>query len=232
MPSRRGLHFGDVYEIQRRNVLDLAEITSLKIAAHYNLYMAKLYFRYGAMNSGKSTAVLQVAYNYEERGMNVLLIKPAIDTKGSDRIVSRLGAERKVDILATPDINLEGTIKQWHKDVEPVGCIIADEAQFFTPEQIDQLLRVAALHNIPVICYGIRTDFQTKLFPGSLRLMELAHSLEELKTICRCGKKAIFNGRKIDGHFTFQGDQVAIDGEQSVEYESLCAHCYFKFRDY
>jgi thymidine kinase len=191
--------------------------------------MAKLYFRYGAMNSGKSTAVLQVAYNYEERGMRVMLIKPAADTKGNDLIVSRLGASRKVDVLATPELNLEGVITQWHKDVEKISCVITDEAQFFTPEQIEQLMRVAVLHNIPVINYGIRTDFQTKLFPGSARLMELAHTLEELKTICRCGKKAIFNGRKIDGQFIFKGAQVAIDGEQSVEYESLCGNCYLKF---
>ncbi len=180
------------------------------------------------MNSGKSTAVLQVAHNYEERGMNVLLVKPALDTKGSDKIISRLGAERKVDILATPDIDLEKAISQWHKDVEPVGCVITDEAQFFTTEQINQLMRLAVRNDIPVINYGIRTDFQTRLFPGSARLMELAHSLEELKTICRCGKKAMFNGRKLDGKFVFQGDQVAIDGEQSVEYESLCGKCYMK----
>ncbi|CAN5446540.1 thymidine kinase [soil metagenome] len=208
----------------------MAKITTLKFATRIKDKMAKLYFRYGAMNSGKSTAVLQVAHNYEERGMHVLLIKPAVDTKGNNQIISRLGAERKVDILATPDIDLEKVIKQWHKDVEPVSCVIADEAQFFTGSQIDQLLKIAVLHNIPVICYGIRTDFQTKLFPGSLRLMELSHSLEELKTICRCGKKAIFNGRKLDGVFIFKGDQVAIDGEQSIEYESLCAECYFRYR--
>lgn len=193
--------------------------------------MAKLYFRYGAMNSGKSTAVLQVAYNYQERGMNVLLIKPAIDTKGSNKIVSRLGAERKVDILATPDIDLEKAVGQWHKDVEPLGCILTDEAQFFTSDQIDQLLQIATYLDIPVICYGIRTDFLTRLFPGSLRLMEVAHSIEELKTMCRCGKKAIFNGRKIDGAFVFNGDQVAIDGEHSVEYESLCAKCYLIYKN-
>jgi thymidine kinase len=192
--------------------------------------MAKLYFRYGAMNSGKSTAVLQVSHNYEERGMNVLLIKPATDTKGNNQIISRLGAQRTVDILATPDIDLEKAIKRWHKDIEPIGCVITDEAQFFTPSQIDQLMAVAVIHDIPVINYGIRTDFQTKLFPGSVRLMELSHSLEELKTICRCGKKAIFNGRKVDGKFIFTGDQVAIDGEKSVEYESLCAKCYLKFK--
>lgn len=192
--------------------------------------MAKLYFRYGAMNSGKSTAVLQVAHNYEERGMNVLLIKPALDTKGSDRIVSRLGTDRKVDLLATPDINLFLAIKQWSKDVEPIDCVLADEAQFFTIKQVDQLLQVTVDLGMPVICYGIRTDFQTKLFSGSTRLFELAHTLEELKTICRCGKKAVFNGRKLNGEFIFEGSQVAIDGEANIEYESLCASCYTQYK--
>ena len=180
------------------------------------------------MNSGKSTIALQVAYNYEERGMNVLIIKPAIDTKGNDRIVSRLGAKRKVDVLATPDIDLYRTISNWKKD--KIDCVIADESQFFTPEQVDQLFKLAVTKNIPVICYGLRTDFQTKSFPGSLRLMEIAHTLEELKTICRCGKKAIFNGRKLNGKFIFEGSQVAIDGEQAIEYESLCGNCYLKFQ--
>jgi thymidine kinase len=188
--------------------------------------MAKLYFRYGAMNSGKSTAVLQVAHNYEERGMKVLLIKPSIDTKGNDQIVSRLGTQRKVDILATPNINIAAAVGQWVKDVEPIHCVLADEAQFFTAEQVDQLMQIVVEQHIPVICYGIRTDFLTKLFTGSARLFELAHSVEELKTICRCGKKALFNGRKVNGTFTFEGAQVAIDGVDRVEYESLCATCY------
>ncbi|NBU33223.1 thymidine kinase [bacterium] len=192
--------------------------------------MAKLYFRYGAMNSGKSTAVLQVAYNYEERAMHVLLIKPAIDTKGNDQIVSRLGATRRVDILATPELDIFAVIAQHNKDVEKISCVIADEAQFFTAQQIDELLRVTTGLQIPVICYGIRTDFQTKLFSGSIRLFELAHTLEELKTICRCGKKALFNGRKINGSFVFTGSQVAIDGNENIEYESLCATCYTQFK--
>ena len=192
--------------------------------------MAKLYFRYGAMNSGKSTAVLQVAYNYEERGMKVLLIKPSVDTKGDDYIISRLGARRKVDVLATPQIDLFSLLNQWNRDVEIISCVVADEAQFFTTEQVDQLLAITVGLNIPVICYGIRTDFQTKLFTGSTRLFELAHSLEELKTICRCGKKALFNGRKIDGEYVFEGSQLAIDGQHNVEYESLCASCYAHFK--
>ncbi len=189
--------------------------------------MAKLFFRYGAMNSGKSTALLQVAYNYEERGMNVLLVKAAIDTKGDDKVQSRLGIERKVDILAKESINLYDSIVQWHKDVEKVSCVLVDEAQFLAEEQVNQLLQVVIKANIPVICYGIRTDFQVELFPGSKRLFAVAHTIEELKTICRCGKKAMMNGRKIDGEFTFDGDQVAIDGAQDLSYESLCGSCYF-----
>lgn len=178
------------------------------------------------MNSGKSTAVLQVAHNYEERGMNVMLVKPAVDTKGNNQIVSRLGAARQVDVLATPNINLFEVVKQWSKDVEKISCVLTDEAQFFTSEQIDQLLLITVDLQIPVINYGIRTDFQTNLFPGSKRLFELAHSLEELKTICRCGKKALFNGRKVNGQYIFKGSQVAIDGQDDIEYESLCASCY------
>ena len=190
--------------------------------------MAKLFFRYGAMNSGKSTALLQVAHNYEERGMHVLLVKPGIDSKGNDKIISRLGIERRVDIQAAENINVYDTIKQWHKDVEKIACVLVDEAQFLTEKQIDQLFNLTVYENIPVICYGIRTDFQTRLFPGSKRLFALAHSLEELKTICRCGKKAMLNGRKAGGKYIFEGSQVAIDGAMDITYESLCGDCYFE----
>lgn len=188
--------------------------------------MAKLYFRYGAMNCGKSTALIQVAYNYEERGMKVLLIKAAVDSKGGDKIVSRLGTTRMVDILASPEHDIAAEVREHAKKGDKINCILIDEAQFLSPEQVDQLLELTVKDNIPVIAYGLRSDFLTNAFPGSKRLFELAHSMEELKTICRCGKKALFNARKMDGKFTFQGSQVAIDGEHSVEYESLCAHCY------
>lgn len=174
------------------------------------------------MNCGKSTAVIQVAYNYEERGMKVLLIKPKIDTKGADTIVSRLGAKRKVDILAGPKDDLFAIISE----MDDIGCVLIDESQFLTKKQIDQLFRLVVVRNIPVICYGLRADFKTNAFEGSKRLFELAHSLEELKTICRCGKKALFNGRKVDGEFVSEGSQVAIDGESDVTYESLCGNCY------
>lgn len=191
--------------------------------------MAKLYFRYGAMNCGKSTAVLQVAFNYEERDMHVLLIKPETDTKGEDTVVSRLGTNRTVDILAkTSDDLFELIAKKKERDPK-LSCILTDEAQFFERHHINELFKVAIELNIPVICYGLRADFQAKAFPGSARLFELAHSLEELKTICRCGKKAILNGRKIDGEFVAKGSQVAIDGEEDVSYESLCGNCYLKF---
>lgn len=193
--------------------------------------MAKLYFRYGAMNCGKTTALIQVAHNYEERGMKVLIIKPQIDTKGANTVVSRLGSTRKVDLLADEGLDLFKHTKQWSKDVERISCVLVDEAQFLTSHQVEQLLEITVKQNIPVIAYGLRGDFQTNSFPGSKRLFELAHAIEELKTICRCGRKAIFNGRKISGNFVFEGGQVAIDGENDIEYESLCANCYYRHRD-
>jgi thymidine kinase len=196
--------------------------------------MSKLYFRYGAMNSGKSTALLQAAFNYEERSQHVLLAKPAIDSKGDRSIVSRLGVSRNVDFLVEPTANLRTLFAAHSKEFEArtgqkIACLLLDESQFLTAEQVDQALEIAVLDGVPVLAYGIRTDFKTLSFPGSRRLMEIAHSLEELKTICRCGRKAMFNARLVNGEFTFDGDQVAIDGDQ-VSYESLCASCYLEKR--
>lgn len=208
--------------------------------------MAKLYFRYGAMNSGKSTSLLQAAYNYEERGQHVLLAKPAIDTKDADRISSRLGMSRAVDFLVPPGADLrelfaahrsklkheaiEALVPAQHGLAVDVACLLVDEAQFLTREQVDDLLRIVVLDDVPVLAYGIRTDFRTDAFPGSRRLLELAHSLEELKTICRCGRKALFNARLVGGQFVFDGDQVAIDelSTARVTYESMCAECYLR----
>jgi len=206
--------------------------------------VAKLYFRYGAMNSGKSTGLLQAAFNYEERGQRVLLAKPALDTKGDTTIVSRLGMTRPVDFLIPAGADVVGLFRRQaagddpdalvdHVDRPPVACLLVDEAQFLESGQVDDLLRIAVLEGVPVMAYGIRTDFRTHAFPGSARLLELAHSLEELKTICRCGRKAVFNTRKVvDGatgreRFVFEGDQVAIDGVE-VTYESLCGACYLE----
>lgn len=203
--------------------------------------MAKLYFRYGAMNSGKSTALLQAAYNYEERGQRVLLAKPEIDTKGASQVESRLGMTREVDFLIGAEDDARALFTAQRERVQregdqellpvdgpnDVACLLIDEAQFLTAAQIDDLFRIAVLDGIPVMAYGIRNDFRTHAFPGSARLLAIAHSLEELKTICRCGRKAVFNGRKADGRFVFDGDQVAIDGV-AVTYESLCGNCYLE----
>lgn len=184
------------------------------------------------MNSGKSTALLQAAYNYEERGQQVLLAKPQIDTKGDSAIVSRLGVTRPVDFTVGPteDI-LEKFLAHRARVLDtsglPVSCLLVDEAQFLTEGQVDDLLRIAIVEGVPVLAYGIRTDFQTVAFPGSRRLLEIAHSLEELKTICRCGRKAVFNARKVGDRYIFDGDQVAIDGFD-VTYESLCGACYLE----
>ena len=193
--------------------------------------MAKLYFRYGAMNSGKSTALLQAAFNYEERDQRVLLAKPAIDTKTSG-IISRLGVARDVDFHIAPDDDVRALFANHRERVrsatgDDVSCLLLDEAQFLSEEQVDQLMRIALVDGVPVLAYGIRTDFRTKAFPGSRRLLEIAHSLEELKTICRCGRKAMFNARRVGERYVFDGDQVAIDGEE-VTYESLCGNCYLR----
>jgi thymidine kinase len=192
------------------------------------------------MNSGKSTALLQAAYNYEERHQEVLLVKPQIDTKGDRDIVSRLGVRRPVDFVVSPDEDIYYAFESQRARVrertgKDVSCLLVDEAQFLTEGQVDDLLRIAIVENVPVLAYGIRTDFQTVAFPGSRRLLEVAHSLEELKTICRCGRKAVFNARRIGDRFIFDGDQVAIDsadvGTGEVTYESLCGACYLEESD-
>lgn len=186
--------------------------------------MAKLYFRYGAMNSGKTALLLQAVHNYEEQGMKVLVAKPAKDTKGDMNIVSRIGLERKVDFLITPEDNVYKYVKEYNEDIK---CIFVDEAQFLEKLQVDELMQIVIKLNIPVICYGLRTDFQANGFTGSTRLLEIAHTIEEMKTICKCGKKAMYNGRMVNGKFTFDGDQIAIDGQDKVTYEALCPHCYY-----
>lgn len=201
--------------------------------------MAKLYFRYGAMNSGKTTSLLQTAHNYEERDQRVVLVKACVDTKGDDTVVSRLGVSRRVDVLLSARDDVRALVRALAPGRgagaqdgtgarrPAVDCVLVDEAQFLTPQQVDQLMELVLLDDVPVLAYGIRTDFRTESFPGSRRLLEIAHSLEELKTICRCGRKAVFNARRIGGDFVFDGDQVAIDGAD-VAYESLCGKCYLE----
>lgn len=184
--------------------------------------MSKLYFRYGAMNSGKTTALLQVAHNYEEKGMHPIIIKPLIDTKGNNKVISRIGIEREVNYLIAPDCNIEVNL-----NLVGVDAIIVDEAQFLTKEQVEQLYRITKYYSIPVLCYGLRCDFQMQGFPGSTRLLEIADSLEELKTICSCGRKATQNLRLVNGKPVFEGEQVEIDNQNDIKYDSVCGRCYF-----
>ena len=183
--------------------------------------MAKLYFKYGAMGSSKSAQALITKFNYEELGMTVWLIKPSIDTRdGADVIKSRIGLECKAQII-TPEQNIEDEYHAAGKH----DVIIADEAQFFTGEQIEQLRALVDDENLPVLCFGLRTDFLTHLFPGSQRLLELADSLTEIKTVCACGRKATVNAR-IDemGRVVTQGDQVFLGGNDS--YIAMCHKCW------
>lgn len=193
--------------------------------------MSKLYFRYGAMNSGKSTHLMQVAHNYEERGMRVLLMKPSTDKKGGNKLVSRLGVVREVDVLVQNDENICNIVKNNVKEYGKLHCILVDEVQFMKKNQIDELFEVAVTLDIPIICYGLRTDFKMEGFEGSKRLLLIAHSIEEMKTICKCGSKAVVNARKINDRFVFEGQQVAIDNIGDVHYESLCGECYFKYKN-
>ena len=190
--------------------------------------MAKLQFKYGAMNSGKSDTLIKTAYNYTEQGLAIATIKPSIDTKGDAMIVARGGASRMVDILADPEMNLRSEI-QAHMGrlaLDQLHCVLVDESQFLPAEQIDQLFEVAKLDDISVIAYGLRADFKSQLFTGSKRLFELADQIEKLPTMCRCGTQAEFNCRLVDGKFVFEGDQVAIDGEEDITYSSLCGSCF------
>ncbi|MES2876177.1 MAG: thymidine kinase [Patescibacteria group bacterium] len=184
--------------------------------------MAKLHFKYGAMNSGKSDTLIKTAYNYTERGLKVITVKPGIDTKGDNKIVARAGYERIADIVADRSLDIEKAVASR----QDTAVLLVDEAQFLTEEQISQLFRLAKNHDISVICYGLRADFQTRMFPGSKRLFEVADNIEKLPTMCFCGSQAEFNTRKQGGEYVFSGDQVAIDGEATVEYDSLCGRCY------
>jgi len=188
--------------------------------------MAKLYFRYGAMNSSKSALLLTAAYNYEERDQRPVIVKPGVDTKAGLSVSSRIGIEREVDVLLGAQDSFVERLSQL-APLTDIDAVFVDEAQFLTPAQADEAFTLAVTQGIPVLCYGLRGDFMTRSFPGSRRLMEIAHSIEELKTICRCGSKAIFNARIVDGEFVSHGAQVAIDGQQA-SYESLCGRCYIE----
>lgn len=183
--------------------------------------MAKLYFKYGAMGSSKSANALITKFNYEERGMRVWLIKPSTDTRdGAGIIASRIGLSAKADIISH-----EESIIALLDKMSGIDVIITDECQFFTPEQIDELREIVNFRDIPVLCFGLRTDFMTHLFPGSRRLLEVADSITEIKTICSCGAKAIVNARiDSEGHVITSGSQVFIGGNDS--YVAMCHKCW------
>lgn len=183
--------------------------------------MAKLYFKYGAMGSSKSAQALITKFNYEELGMSVWLIKPSIDDRdGADIVRSRIGLQAVADVI-TP----EQSIKEAYKAAGRHDVIISDESQFFTPAQIEELREMADDEDVPVLCFGLRTDFLTHFFPGAQRLMELADSITEIKTVCSCGKKATVNAR-IDGNgnIVTHGDQVFLGGNDS--YIAMCHRCW------
>ena len=185
--------------------------------------MTRLYFRYGAMGSSKTANALITKFNYEERGMKVWLIKPAIDTRdGEDVVRSRIGLEAKA-YVATPDVDL---FEEFSK-LEGCDVVIADESQFFTAKQIDQLRKIVDELEIPVLCYGLRTDFLTHLFEGSRRLFEVADSIVEIKTVCSCGNKATVNAR-IDenGKVVTEGGQILLGGNDT--YVAMCHACWQK----
>ena len=183
--------------------------------------MAKLYFKYGAMGSSKSAQALITKFNYEEKGMSVWLIKPGTDTRdGADIIKSRIGLSASAQIIP-PGTDI---IEAYH-EAGSYDVIIADEVQFMTPEQIDGLRKLVDEEDLPVLCFGLRTDFLTRFFPGSMRLMELADSITEIKTICECGRKATVNARFDDsGRIITEGDQVVLGGND--RYTAMCHKCW------
>lgn len=194
--------------------------------------MAKLYFKFGAMKCGKTTDIIKTYYNYIEKGMNVVIMKPGDDKKAGTRIISRSGASLDTDFVVPKNVNIYNLIAE-HITYYNVDCIIVDEAQFLTSKQIDQLSDIVDNFNIPVLAYGLRADAFSHLFPGSERLFEIADVLEELKAVCKCGEKATYNLRldKIDNDYipVFSGPQVSIDGIDS-NYDSVCRKCYKKLR--
>lgn len=192
--------------------------------------MAQLFFRYGTMGCGKTMQLLQVAFNYEERGQKVCVIKPATDTKNGTKLLSRIGLERETDFCFSRKMNLFNQIK---KHYSKVNCVLVDEAQFLTPAQADQLLEVAVKLDITVICFGLRLNFRMSDggFEGATRLLQIAHKIEELKTICDCGCKATFNTRWLDGKLVTDGPDVLIDGTSKIEYRAICPNCYFKYKE-
>ena len=186
--------------------------------------MAKLYFKYGAMGSSKTAQALITKYNYEENGLQVWLIKPSADTRDGETVLrSRIGLEAQCEVISPEKDIFERFMESRRGKCDVIIC---DECQFLTQAQIDQLRQIVNTQEIPVMCFGLRTDFLTKLFPGSLRLMELADEIQEIKTICDCGAKATVNARINDGYIVTEGAQVVLGGNDS--YIAMCHKCYIR----
>ena len=188
--------------------------------------MAKLIFNYSAMGSGKTMDLLRTAFNYEENGLKVLVMKPSVDTKGGDSIVTRVGMSRKVDYLIGVGTSIIDMISDSLSDV---SCIFIDEAQFLSEQQVVDLFIISNNYDVPVICYGLRTDFRGNLFPGSSKLLGIAEELHEFKSLCNCGEIARYNARRVNGKYIVDGDSVLIDGTSDIEYVPLCGNCYVKY---
>ena len=187
--------------------------------------MAKLIFKYSTMNSGKTMDLLRTVHNYEENNCKVIVMKPIVDTKANDSIETRIGLKRKVDMLISENDSIIELLKGKLNDVR---CIFIDESQFLNAPQIDELFIITKAVDIPVICYGLRSNFKLESFEGSRRLLEIADSLEEFKTLCSCGEIARYVGRKVNGEFVVEGDVIVIDGASNVEYVPLCGKHYLE----
>lgn len=187
--------------------------------------MAKLTFYYGTMSSGKTIDLIQTAYKYNSKGLKAIILKPKRDTKGNEKIVSRIGLEKEVDII----IDEKESVFEYKDKLSDITCLLVDEAQFLTEKQIFELFVLTKDYDIPVICYGLKTDFQGKLFEGSATLFALADNLEKLKALCKtpnCSNNAAFNARKVNNQYVYDGPQVLIGEDES--YDALCSECYLQ----
>lgn len=187
--------------------------------------MAKMHFKYASMNSGKSIDLIRTAYNYEENGYKVLILKPAIDTKGEDSITSRVGLSKKADLLL---LYSDSVLEKLKNKLDNISCILIDEAQFLSTKQVEDLFLVSKACDIPVLCYGLRTNFKMESFAGSKRLLEVSDVLEEITTLCKCGEIARYVARKVGDKYVQDGEEVVIDGTENITYIPLCGKCYLE----
>ena len=187
--------------------------------------MAKMHFKYASMNSGKSIDLIRTAYNYEENGYKVLILKPAIDTKGEDSITSRVGLSKKADMLL---LYSDSVLEKLKNKLDNISCILIDEAQFLSTKQVEDLFLVSKACDIPVLCYGLRTNFKMESFAGSKRLLEVSDVLEEITTLCKCGEIARYVARKVGDKYVQDGEEVVIDGTENITYIPLCGKCYLE----